>query len=255
MTDPQLTPVIVLGDHETHRRQDRLAETAADHNATIVEFQTFQPGELNCQDDLADMDGVVTALASAISRRIDMWVPFPSEDLGREQHVRRLSLVLQRHGLNLRLGHHLAPCPRSGGMNEVDFALRSEVQAVDGLNQAALAAAGAHMLEDEIAAALAGESTESTATATPGWPRALLSQLEREYGRAPVLPSPTAPWEQRLPTLKDYATWLTECCGTTQAVAAQILNAQGHRTPGKHAWRQATVSALVNGRYDRGMAA
>lgn len=46
---------------------------------------------------------VVAALGRAIVGRMDVWVPFPGPDFIREQHLRRLSLVLQRHGLNLRL--------------------------------------------------------------------------------------------------------------------------------------------------------
>jgi hypothetical protein len=259
MTDPEHTPVILLGDHQTARWPDRLAETAAEHCATIVQYQTFEPDEVSSQDDLADTSAVVIALALAISLRIDIWVPFPMQDLGREQHVRRLSLVLQRHGVNLRLGQQLAPCPSSGGMNEVDFALRSEVHAVDGLDHAALAVAGICTLEAEIEATLAAQPLRSLTTSLTApdtdWPGVVLSQLEREHGRAPAVPPPTAPWAYRLPVLKEFAIWLVNRCGTTQAFAARILNALGHRTPGRCDWRQATVSALVNGRYDRGMAA
>ena len=72
------------------------------------------------------------------------------EDLFREQHVRRLSLVLQRHGLDLLMGPGLWPCPTTGGINEMDFALRREVHAVDGLDIAALAAVGFQTLGTEI---------------------------------------------------------------------------------------------------------
>jgi hypothetical protein len=258
MTDPENTPVIVLGDHQTARWPDRLVETANQHSATIVDFQMFEPGEVSSQDDLAGTSAVVTALALAISRRIDVWVPFPMQDLGREQHVRRLSLVLQRHGVNLRLGQQLAPCPSSGGVDEVDFALRSEVRAVDGLDQAALAVAGISTLEAEIEAAFAAQPLSLARSLTLPDRHSLgdvLSQLEREHGQAPVVPAPTAPWAYRLPALKAFAIWLVRHCGATQAFTARILNALGQRTPGRCAWRQATVSALVNGRYDRGMVA
>jgi hypothetical protein len=51
-------------------------------------------------------------------------------------------LVLQRHGLDLLVGDDLWPVPNVGGMNEIDHALRREVQSVDVLDRAALAAAG-----------------------------------------------------------------------------------------------------------------
>jgi hypothetical protein len=35
----------------------------------------------------------------------------PLLDLLREEHIRRLSLILQRHGLNLLLSHQLRPGP------------------------------------------------------------------------------------------------------------------------------------------------
>lgn len=134
--------VVVLGDHETGRRADILAEKAAEHGAVITEIHTFDPGQAGSHDDLGQVDMVVTALTRAICLKANMWIPFPMQDLGREQHVRRLSLVLQRHGLNLVMGQGLWPCPITGGMNEADFALRREVQAVDDLDRAALAAVG-----------------------------------------------------------------------------------------------------------------
>ena len=91
----------------------------------------------------------------AIVTRTDLWCPFPLQDLCREQHFRRLSLVLQRHGLNLLMGPDLTPCPTQGGYHEVDIALRKEVWAVDDLDHAALASAGLRTLGAEIEAALA----------------------------------------------------------------------------------------------------
>jgi hypothetical protein len=95
--------------------------------ATITEFHTFEPGKAVSHDDLALVDVVVAALSWAICTNTNIWVPFPMEDFGREQHLRRLSLVLQRHGLNLLFGRCLTTCPITGGMNEMDFALRRDV--------------------------------------------------------------------------------------------------------------------------------
>ena len=92
--------------------------------------------------DLAEVEAVVAALSRAIGTRTDVWVPFPLQDLCREQHMRRLGLVLQRHGLNLLMGRELAPCSVDGGYNEIDMALRAEVRAVDSLDHAAMATAG-----------------------------------------------------------------------------------------------------------------
>jgi hypothetical protein len=251
--------VIVLGDHETARRADILAEKAAEHGAVISEIYAFDPGQAGSHDDLTEVDVVVTALSQAICTGTDIWVPFPIEDLGREQHFRRLSLVLQRHGLNLLMGQGLWPSPVSGGMNEADFALRREVQAVDDLDHAALAAVGFKTLGKEIELALAG-----TCTAQPNAMPAhetieqlseVLDQLELEYGSRPTLPAATAPWPERQTALKCYATWLVSCCGLTQTEAAKFINAAGHRSPRGRPWQQATVSALINGRYDHAAAA
>lgn len=257
MTSPMRpgVEVIVLGDHDTGQRADVLAEKATERGATVTEIRTFEPGEVGSHDDLAEVDAVVTALSRAICSKTDIWVPFPMPDLAREQHVRRLSLVLQRHGRNLLLGPGLWPCPTAGGMNEADFALRREVQAVDDLDNAALAAVGFHTLGKEIELAL----TE-TPTAEPiGSPAQQLSEFpdrpEPDCDPRPVLPAATAGWSERQPALKRYATWLVDCCGLTQTDAARVLNASGHRTPQGKVWQQATVSALVNGRYDRRAAA
>lgn len=145
--------VIVLGDHGTLEVDD-LAEKAAEQGAVIAETYSFEPGEPAGQDDLADVEAVVTALGRAIATGADLWVPFPLPDLGREEHLRRLSLVLQRHGLNMLMGRELEPCTVDGGFSPIDFALRTEVRAVDALDFAAIAGAGVRTLGAEIELAL-----------------------------------------------------------------------------------------------------
>ncbi|MGH3440307.1 MAG: recombinase family protein, partial [Sciscionella sp.] len=71
----------------------------------------------------------------------------------------------------------------------------------------------------------------------------------------PTLPAPTTPWAQRQPVLKRYVRWLVHGCGVTQVATARVLNSTGQRTPKGRPWQPSTVSALLNGRYDRGAAA
>lgn len=149
--------VIVVGDRETTERPD-LSEKAAEQGSAIADTFGFDPGEATSQDDLVKVPAVVAALSRAISTRTNIWVPFPMQDLGREHHIRRLSIVLQRRGLNLLLGRELAPCPTTGGFNAVDHALRTEVRAIDGLDRAALVAASIQTLGDEIELALIAAS-------------------------------------------------------------------------------------------------
>ncbi|MCX6481821.1 MAG: hypothetical protein NT146_00750 [Mycobacterium sp.] len=141
--------VIVLGDHGTLEVDD-LAVKAAEQGAVIAESYSFEPGEPASSDDLAEVDAVVSALSRAIATRTDIWVPFPIADFGREEHLRRVSLVLQRHGLNMLMGRELEPCTTDGGFNPIDFALRAEVRAVDGLDFAVIAGAGVNSLAAEI---------------------------------------------------------------------------------------------------------
>ena len=63
---PRSYGVIVLGDHDTGRRAEMLAEKAAEHGATITEIHTFEPGQAGSHDDLAEVDAVITALSRAI---------------------------------------------------------------------------------------------------------------------------------------------------------------------------------------------
>lgn len=116
--------VVVLGDDETVRRCEQLTARAAPHSPTVVAMFAFSSGAPASHDDLTEVEGVVAALARAISLRLPIWMPEPMADLRREQHYRRLSLVLQRHGLDLLVGHDLWPMPDTGGMNEIDYALR-----------------------------------------------------------------------------------------------------------------------------------
>lgn len=141
--------VIVLGDHGTMEVDD-LAVKAAEQGAVIAESYSFEPGEPASSDDLAEVDAVVSALSRAIATRVDVWVPFPIADFGREEHLRRVSLVLQRHGLNMLMGRELEPCTTDGGFNPIDYALRAEVRAVDGLDFAVIAGAGVNSLAAEI---------------------------------------------------------------------------------------------------------
>lgn len=153
--------VIVLGDHGTLEIND-LAEKAAEQGAVIAEMHSFEPGEPTCADDLAEVQAVVTGLSRAIATRTAVWMPFPLADLGREEHVRRVSMVLQRHGVNLLMGRDLEPCTTEGGFNPIDFALRNEVRAVDGLDFAAIASAGVRTLGADIERAFA-EADETAA--------------------------------------------------------------------------------------------
>ncbi len=168
--------VIVLGDRDTTGRREPLVEAATDQGAVIAETFAFDAGEPASHDDLVEVEVVVAAIGRAISTRTDVWVPFPHQDLGREQHLRRLILVLQRHGLNVRIGRELEPCPEDGGFNEIDFALRREVRAVDALDHAALATAGAEALSAQIERALAEHPADS----------AVQSKSEKFFSRAEV---------------------------------------------------------------------
>lgn len=253
MTSSTYTSVaIVLGDTDTGSKVDMLAERAAECGTAIAETHTFDTEEAISHHDLSEVDAVVTALCRAIRTRSNIWVPFPL-DLVREQHLRRISLVLQRHGLNLLVGKNLWACPLDSGINEVDMALRREVRAVGDLDRAAIAAAGVQTLSDEIESALLEDSGRPPSLALHhAAPLSdMLQQLEVQYGPHPGLPTTTAVWPVRQPALKSFVGWLIHRCGMTQAEASDFLNAWGYRTrTGRH-WQQSTVSTLVNGRYDR----
>ena len=167
MTHTKTDAVLVLGDKATDQRAEELAVRAAEHGVIISGIFAFEVGEAGAADDLAEVEQVVAALSLAIATRRCIWVPYPREDLAREEHIRRLCLVLQRHGLTLRMGPHLFECPAEGGYNAIDMALRHEVRTVDALDHAAIAAAGVQKLGAEIDALLA-EATSGNASAEPG---------------------------------------------------------------------------------------
>ena len=153
--------VLVIGDEDTASRRQVLADKAAEHGARIAETFAFPQGSAAMADDLTDVEAVVAVLSRAIVTRRNVWCPFPMPDLCREAHIRRLSVALQRHGLNLLLGQHMSPCPTEGGYSALDAALREEVKAVDDLDIAALAAAGSRTLTAEIEANLARSAGRS----------------------------------------------------------------------------------------------
>ena len=166
MTHTKTDAVLVLGDTATEQRAEELAVRAAEHGVIISGIFAFEVGEAGAADDLAEVEQVVAALSRAIATRRCIWVPYPREDLAREEHIRRLCLVLQRHGLTLRMGPHLFECPAQGGYNAIDMALRHEVRTVDALDHAAIAAAGVQKLGAEIDALLA-EGPSRNARAEP----------------------------------------------------------------------------------------
>lgn len=172
--------VLVIGDTDTAERLDMLTDKAAERGAVIAETFAFEPGEAMAHDDLTQVEAVVEALSRAIASQTDIWLPFPLQDLCREQHFRRLSLALQRHGLNLLMGPELAPCPVEGGYSAVDAALREEVRAVDGLDHAALSMAGAQSLCAEIEQALTDAARE-TVTLPPDYADAAAFDAPREH--------------------------------------------------------------------------
>lgn len=176
--------VLVLGDSDTAGRLDMLADKAAEQGAVITQTYAFDPGEAANHDDLTCVAAVVEALSRAIETHSCIWLPFPLQDLAREQHWRRLSLVLQRHGLNLLMGPELAPCLIEGGYSAIDAALRAEVQSVDELDYAALAAAGMKALGAEIEEAL--READAAATDEPPASTAVYSTAEAAqlFGRS-----------------------------------------------------------------------
>lgn len=242
--------VIVLGDKDTGDRVEMLAAKAAEHGVGIAATHSYEAGQPGKHDDLADIDAVMAALSQAIRTRASIWLPFPY-DLLPEQHQRRLSLVLQRHGLNLLFGRELWPAPVEGGYSEIDIALRGEVRAVDELDRAALAAAGMQTLSAEIELAL----QEPGLVGPQEQLSDVLQQLEVQYGPHPGLPPTRGAWRDRRPGLECFAGWLVHRCGMTRGEAAEFLNAFGHRTQSGRRWQRSTVSALVSGRHWRQSAA
>jgi hypothetical protein len=167
MTAINTSQVLVLGDRDTVEHLDMLGHQAAAKGAVITQTFTFDPGAAVAHEELTEIEAVVAALGRAIATHTDIWLPFPVEDLRREEHFRRLSLALQRHGLNLLMGNDLVPCPVEGGYSAIDAALRAEVRAVDALDFAALASAGVRTLGIEIEMALAMPGERSAVPAEP----------------------------------------------------------------------------------------
>lgn len=245
-TDTQA--VIVLGDKDTGTRLEMLETRAAECGVSITETHTFEGSEAAQQDNVADIGAAFTALCHALGTRSNIWLPFPL-DLIREEHVRRLSLVLQRHGLELLIGRAMWSCPRDSGVSEIDSALRREVRAVDDLDHAVLAALGGLTLTDEIESMLRADDASSVVGHPGGQVLDVLQQLEIQYGPHPGLPSSRAAWKIRQPGLQLFAGWLVRQCEMTQGQAASFLNALGHRTKSGRSWKRSTLSTLIKDRH------
>ena len=256
--------VILLGDRDILERIQELHQQASAHGAMIVDTHVFAPGEARGQDALHEVPAVVTALRRAIELGADIWVPFPLEDLTREQHVRQLDLVLERSGLDLLLGPHLSRCPAEG-IHAVDHAMRGEVHAVDDLDRAVLASPRSKTLAEEIEAYLI-EAAENHSDDTPTQQsedvsgvhndrvRQRLIELAGQVGPTPPIPSPAGSWASRKEPLRRLAAWLADDAGQTQSQIAQIFDGLGHRSATGLGFKQEMVSRLLGARYDRGVA-
>lgn len=242
--------VIVLGDKDTGERVEMLTNKAAEHGVAIAGTHTYEAGEPGRHQDLGEVDAIVAALSQAIRTQTNVWLPF-YVDLLPEQHLRRVSMVLQRHGLNLLVGPELWPTPVDGGVSEIDIALRAEVRAVDDLDRDVLAAAGVQTLSDEIEVALQEPGRVEPQEQLSD----VLQRLEIQYGPHPGLPSTRGPWRERMPGLQRFAGWLVDRCGMTRGDAAEFLNAWGHRTRTGLNWRRSTISKLVRTSSDARFAA
>lgn len=153
--DKSTYEVVVLGDADTAQRIDMLAERAAEHGAVIAKTFAYPRGEAARADDLTEVDEVIEAMSTAIQTQVPLWIPYWHDDLGREQHLRRIGLALERHGVELVVGPQLAACPPGGGINELDAALRHEVRAVNALADAAIVSIAAPTVIAEIEHVLA----------------------------------------------------------------------------------------------------
>jgi len=239
--------VIVLGDKDTGTRLEMLETRATECGVAIAETHTFEGSEAAQQDNVADIDAAFTALCQAVRNRSSIWLPFPL-DLIREEHPRRLSLVLQRHGLELLIGRNMWTCPRDSGISEIDGALRREVRAVDDLDRAVLAALGGLTLCDEIESMLRTDSPHAMVERPGEQLLDVLLRLEIQYGPHPGLPSTRAAWRVRQPGLQRFADWLINQCEMSRGQTADFLNDLGHRTRTGREWQRSTVSALVKER-------
>ncbi|MBX7132271.1 MAG: hypothetical protein K1X67_06300 [Fimbriimonadaceae bacterium] len=237
--------VIVLGDKDTGSRLEMLESRAAECGVSITETHTFEGSEAAQQDNVADIAAAFTALCHAVRTQTNIWLPFPL-DLIREEHARRLSLVLQRHGLELLIGRAMWSCPRDSGVSEIDGALRREVRAVDDLDRALLAALGGLTLTDEIESMLRADAAGPVVEHPGEQMLDVLQRLEIQYGPHPGLPSTRAAWAVRLQGLKLFARWLVNECEMTRPQAAGFLNALGHRTRSGRSWQRSSLSSLVS---------
>ena len=155
--------VIVLGDKDTGTRLEMLETRATECGVAIAETHTFEGSEAAQQDNVADIDAAFTALCQAVRNRSSIWLPFPL-DLIREEHPRRLSLVLQRHGLELLIGRNMWTCPRDSGISEIDGAL----QAALADRERALLAGIPHLLERRFEALRRSATDDAPAWMLPG---------------------------------------------------------------------------------------
>jgi hypothetical protein len=183
--------------------------------------------------------GLAEALAHCAATGTPLLIPYAADAPG-EQALRLIAQWLDRHGLQLFVGQ--CEYVWSRPTDELDFAMRRQLDAASDLALAVAVAGGMPDLDHLVAELLRGSPSGSALAEA----RRIARRCQAAGDRVPAEPAPSEPWPARQAASVAYARWLS--AHRSQAFAADVLNELGVRTRSGRQWSRPAISRLINPR-------
>jgi hypothetical protein len=231
-----LMPCTLYGDHETCTDLRTDATALAAHSGLDPIAWFHDPTGLRGLPGPSHAPGLANALAHCAATGTPLFIPY-SPDAPGEQMMRLVAHWLDRHGLQLFVGHLEYIWSRP--TDEIDFAMRRQLDASSDLALAVAVAGNMPDLDRLAGDLLHGPTSVHSVEAA----RAIAAECEASGESVPPEPVARAPWPVRQSAVHGYASWLTS--RGSQQFTADVLNELGVRTRSGRTWTQSAVSRLL----------
>jgi hypothetical protein len=244
-TDP--LPCTVYGDLQTCADLRAEVGTIAARSGLQPIAWHADPAGLRGMPGPASAAGLAEALAHCAATGTALLIPYAADAPG-EQALRLIAQWLDRHGLQLFVGHYEYVWSRP--TDELDSAMRRQLDAASDLALAVAVSGGMADLDNLVAELLLRGSPPEPALAEA---RRIARRCDTAGDSVPAEPAPAEPWPARQAATVAYARWLP--AHRSQAFLADVLNELGVRTRSGRQWSRPAISRLINPRVAKSRSA
>jgi hypothetical protein len=224
---------VIYGDEQTVTELRDQAATIASTVQLVPDSWHADPSGLRGVRTLADAKGLISALAHSRTSGEPLLIPFHA-DIPSEQHLRLIAQWCHQNGIRLFVGatEFVWEWPH----DELDFALRAQLDAASDLASAVAAAALTSCLDDVVSELLTQPAVREV--------RQIAARCLREHISVPAEPDPRRSWEDgRSEQVHAFVAWLAEY--RAPAFVARVLNELGVRSRSGRCWTAASVARLA----------